>query len=843
MSTPEKPIENTAASETSEQEKKLFDIGESVDEVSLTINYQIVQHFSQHLYGSPNKAVEELVANSFDAFARRAYIYLPGKFTTSFLIVWDDGDSMDVDGLKGLWDIADSPKTGDERVEKHEGFQDRAIIGKFGIGKLASYSIGNEIIHLCKKDDEFLLVHVDYQDFLEEGTAVPAANEQPHKVPIRKISKIEAETLITGLFTSEVMGDADSHPAGLQRLFDQPHWTVAIIGELKNELKQGRLLWILGNGMPLRPDFEIFVNDEPVTSKLEQNATAIWDFGTAELKTQIENDWKDAKEDVEEPLLQDDLEFGTRKGLDPNEPDKDVPYVRFPYLGDVWCRVRIFENPLNDIRAERIGRSYGFFVMVRGRLINPDDPQYILAQDPHFGTFYRCQYFLYFDKDEDLLADRERFKKDTPGYREMQLLLSSLAKATRSKVYADLEREEEVSRVENLLPVRSSELFRSPMSSVVARTELDEGVTFNFAKPEIKREPNGESEPLASISSDGKGFTVNTSHPYYTVIEERMGKRRKRYEPFFQALDLLSVSEILLRGFMYDVGIPEDKVSQVFEWREDLFRKIADNYRLNKHDLAKRLIETSYSEAGKTEFEIALKDILSDMGFKCERDGKSREKDVLLIATIGPESYKFTFEPKSCNGELANDAAEVGPAGDHRERAGAEFAVIVAREFAGFKANPRTEDNSILGQCKDNGRVSIMTVESIVELHEAIKEFQYPLDLLRDIFTEIESPELKLERIRNLNQPTDGFEYKTVLEEIWRRQSEEAHGELVHINTVRQQNSEWKTKFSEDEFARKVIALASMADGRIIVSDDNKEVSLRQSPDLIVELIERRLNG
>ena len=53
----------------------------------------------------------------------------------------------------------------------------RKLIGKFGIGKLASYSVGRRITHLCKSDDGYLLVHIDYRalglDATREASDVP----------------------------------------------------------------------------------------------------------------------------------------------------------------------------------------------------------------------------------------------------------------------------------------------------------------------------------------------------------------------------------------------------------------------------------------------------------------------------------------------------------------------------------------------------------------------------------------------------------------------------------------------------------------------------------------------
>jgi len=77
--------------------------GTRVDTVQVNIDHRIIEHFSQHLYASPNKAIEELVANGFDAFASEVRVYTPGSMTPERLLVWDDGESMDVAGLKSLW--------------------------------------------------------------------------------------------------------------------------------------------------------------------------------------------------------------------------------------------------------------------------------------------------------------------------------------------------------------------------------------------------------------------------------------------------------------------------------------------------------------------------------------------------------------------------------------------------------------------------------------------------------------------------------------------------------------------------------------------------------------------
>jgi hypothetical protein len=51
-------------------------IGDKTDNIEVRLSYRIVELFSEGLYTSPNKAVEELVANSFDAGAQKVHVLL-----------------------------------------------------------------------------------------------------------------------------------------------------------------------------------------------------------------------------------------------------------------------------------------------------------------------------------------------------------------------------------------------------------------------------------------------------------------------------------------------------------------------------------------------------------------------------------------------------------------------------------------------------------------------------------------------------------------------------------------------------------------------------------------------
>jgi hypothetical protein len=442
-------------------------LGEEADTIVIEIDYAIISHFSQHLYGSPNKAVEELVANGFDALAGVVDVWVPGPQVSGAVLVWDDGQSMDIGGLKALWEIARSPKS---KIPKRQisgtinGVTvTRDMIGKFGIGKLASYAVGDRITHYCRRDSEFLVASVDYTTVLDEKRG-----KSPYKTEVRRLSEAEMNAAVQALFVQE--------PDNLGDLLARKTWTLAHIGGLRPDvdLKAGRLGWIIGNGMPLRPDFTVNVNGAPVAAKLAKDAKETWTLETASLNRAIASAWQDAVRADEH--LDGTLLVGPSMSscvpLAPKKGDKTVwvatsdeivdKVIRFPNLGDVRVTIRLYTNSLLAQKDEDRPRTHGFFVMVRGRLVNSED-ELLFLNDPSFTSFYRTQFVIEADAlDEDLLADRERLKRSSPAAAELALLQRALNSAARS--YFEKQDEEDVHKASfvSLLPVGTASCSGSP---------------------------------------------------------------------------------------------------------------------------------------------------------------------------------------------------------------------------------------------------------------------------------------------------------------------------------------------------------------------------------------------
>ena len=799
-----------------------------VGEVVLQVDYQIIEHFSEHLYDSPNKAVEELVANSFDAFATEARVFTPGQYTANRVIVWDNGESMDVEGLQQLWWIAKSPKLNGDRVKEREG-RTRKIIGKFGIGKLASYSVGEVISHVCRHQGEFYLVSVDYGQIEGTGGTSPVSSLNPIRAPVCRLPKERTFELVKALF--------DTPPPSIETMLNGDSWTFAIIEQLKrSDLSSRRLMWVLGNGMPLRPDFRIKVNENEVQSKLKKQAIVNWDFGSKEVVDAIRNRWGDA---VAKNEVSSILEFGSSAELDPNEPAKKIPFVRFSHLGLVWGHIRLFDETLLKYRSAEHGRSHGFFLFVRGRLLNPDDEKLFLP-DPSFQTFYRSQFVIYADNlDRKLLADRQRLRKDEPVVQELELLQRTLAGIARTTVEARDDERETSQSTRSILPVGSRTFYRDPLNALLLKAPIEDVSDFDPAAVGVERKHLGENASISEVALKEGEFHVNTDHPYYSVLAKRAGQSRAARE-FLRTFDLFAISERLLEGHLLDIGIPEKDVAEVMEWREGLFRQLANSYDRTPEMVAE-MHRTSY--IGNQEFEKALHDIFEDMGFSAEHDGQSGQKDVLVVATVGPESYKFIVEAKGSKNEVSNDAANVGAAANHRDRASADHAVVVARRFAGFGSDRDNEAAALYGECKSAGSVSIMEIEALKEVYLATTRFSYPLPLLRDVFTTLETPAQKLARIRGLTEPAEGFDYSDLLNQIWQKQGGAASDDVVPYRSIFQ-DGRWKREgMVFEDFQRRLVALDTLAAGRILMNTNREHVYLRQSPDLILAQIEKSLRG
>ena len=801
-------------------------IGTEIDTVWVEIDYAILQHFSKHLYTSPSKAVEELVTNGYDALATRVDVYLPGVSAESALLVWDDGSSMDIEALKRLWWIARSPKldNGEERVATSpDGSMTRRMVGKFGIGKLASYAVGDRLAHLCRRDDEYLLVQVNYND-APSLDAQTDGKGRGFPTPILRLDENQAREYAESLFRVT--------PDNFGALFDRSHWTIAIVDEVKADsaLSPGRLKWVLGNGMPVRPDFEVFVDGDAVVPTAMSGAFATWTFEEPALQEAIRTNWTNAKAAFEvdgEPTFGvDDPTDGSNKGR---------AWVELDGLGKVYGEVKLFEVSLKDGRAGEHGRSEGFFIYVRERLLNPDDPK-LLLNDPSFGAFNRMHAVLYADGlDAELLADRERLG-ESPSARALKTLQQAVYLASRQRLEKLDEADQQASALRALLPMDSRDFFRQPLTALAISRPGPSGERFNATRAHVVQETGPESDPLMTIRPETSELVLNEGHPLFAAARRRLGSGAKAAEAL-RLIELLAVSDTLLTGYLLDVGLSDDLVDRITEWRDGQVRSLALSYEKRPEEVVAELEASSY--LGKSQFERAIAQMFRLLGFVAQRNGEKGEEDVLIVAPIGRSEDKFTAEGKGkragkgAKDKMANDDAEISGAAAHAAAIGASFAIVVARDFQGFAVGDGSQA-AVLQECRcQTPPVSIVTVEALVALYRAVQENHYPLTTMLPILAAIEPPAEKLARIAAIRRPLDNFDIPDLLERVWMLQQGVQSGMAIPVNQVKASRPDWKA-MTKEAFDRALYGLEELTGGLLIFVADEYAVELAQSPDIIL---------
>lgn len=853
--------ENMTALSSSEARSSFsyLEVGTPVRDIDINVDHAIVKHFSEHLYSSPNKAIEELVSNGFDALATRCYVYVPGDHIENRVVVWDNGVSMGVEQIEAMWQIARSPKEalGGDRIASAEGRQ-RAVIGKFGIGKLASYSVGERISHICRTSGGgYFAVSVDYRSFTPAEETVPdggtdnfdesqndqiarrktddtyvggqenSSDDVPPQASVRRLTPSEAEEAVRAVLPA---GDAADF------MLDQEHWTLAIIDDLRGNkpLYPARLSWILGNGMPLRPDFRVWVEDIEVHPKLASNASTIWALDEKAICETLKTTWLEAKSGGQ---VSGEINFAPEPldptGYEANEPNAGEPAVVFPHIGRVTATVRLFEDSLPSQKNE--GRSHGFFLMVRGRLVNSDDDKLFL-HDPSFATFYRSQFIIQANGiDAEVLADREGLRRDTEMTRELQVFQTALYRAARKAVTRNDEVKASTAKPESRLPVRSRELFRDPMAALFSRSD-EKPTSIDLDEPRIDRKTLGESAPLSRLEGTTGHLQVNSTHPFYQAVEEQAGGGKKG-AAVMRAFDLFAVAERLTEGFLYGRGIPEDQVGDILEWRDRLFRSLALGYGRNADDAILEL--RAASVGGSSRFEDAVAEVFKLMGFTAVRDGASGEKDIVVVAPVGPGHRVFIIEAKGSGGTVHNVTAAVASAASHRDKVeGATHAIIVARDFSGFE---NKDEPAVLEECRAVKNVSLVTVETIVSLYEALMKYAYSLETVMDALFALESPKQKMDRVSELEKPLHEFNFGDVLTGVWTGQSGSSMSDRVPIRALWQSRKEWRYAMTFDDFKNKLTALSHLAGELMVLDISEQTVHIVNNPEFVTAHVERAL--
>ena len=677
------------------------ELGEEIDTIPVPISYDIIRLFSEGLYKSPHKAIEELVSNGYDAGAKRVHVLLPEQpdedsEPTTPLWVLDDGHGLDVEGFHRLWRIAESDKADSAPTDA------RPAIGQFGIGKLAAYVLAWRLTHISRVGDRLLLTEMNFR----KVTGSQADTGERVSLSLRKVDEDDVQQLLADIKTRD--------PQAWRFMFEtttsDSTWTAAGLSDFRDlykRLSTGTLNWVLRTGLPLHTNFRIYLNGAQLQSS------------------------KSTLPEIHSVTIDESLAG----------------------LGPIRGTARVFERELPGGKSDQHGRSYGFFIRVRGRVINLEDELFGLSALNHAAW---SRFALELDAEglrDHLLSAREGVR-DSTDIEALRGRLKAIFNECRSAYDTWKAKENEKLDVSLLfLESPSAEVLDPLLQSVRTAAESDSD-SFYVRRPptlgdtdlvewlthyreELSKDKVfsrttftrlGPNAPAARFDAATRTLNVNVEHPFIDKITE--GDKRRGPARLFAS------SEILLEGQLENQGVHPQAVADVVRNRDRVLRLTAGQAPPTAGEVLRQL-EAAASD--HKALERAVGAAFASLGFEYERRGGTEGgPDGILEARLGVHDkgladYRLVYDTKQTkHPSVPADKIDFTSLETFRQEDDADFGFFIAHKFAG-QAKPEAKVNT---KCEQWCRLSLLTLDHVRQL--VTLHFSYGLTLtrLRTLFEE-----------------------------------------------------------------------------------------------------------
>lgn len=680
--------------------------GEVKQQIHATFDPSFFALVSEHLYSSPNKAFEELVTNSWDADASNVYVQISSNLHShqSAISILDDGRSMDINGFEKLWAIAKSEKRNAELTGRKK-------IGKFGIGKLATYLLCNELTYICKHDDGIIrLVTMDYRMIDSKYDS----SQNNLVLNVRVIGEDELQAVLSqydgGDKTFDLIKKGIPSIKSSQSYYNEyggeqlplfkskETWTLAILTSLKKEgcnIEVGRTKWMLRTALPLGDSMKIkFNEDEILPSKSDVPICEQWQVGP-ELPFDTFN-------------LDNDKIISFTK--------KENPYkcILIPGVGEITGTITLFDSSIASGKSNAMDVSNGCFVNVRGRVINTNGIGQFSMGSSGQGTFAKFRAAIRVDSlDSEITIQRDTFKES----KELSIVIAFLIKAFN--YVRNIEENEKTALLITASKARKGSLDAVPLHNLASQLHASlndlshlppfidtaRGVDAQKIAEWLASTNEGEQNAIAGIEMvDGdpkeqiarydltsKILNVNKSHPF---VQEHSGSSAER-----AVVEDMIMVNLLTDSYLLNNGV-SPKVIQDMNTYRDISQRTLAQLRRNSPILIIRLLEEWRDEA--TPLEEIVGDALVYLGYSVERLAQSGQPEGLATAFISPQVegakklYRFTYDAKSTKRKKVQTGnVHIAGLGRHRENHNANYSLVVGPDFQKGALEQEAEANGV----------------------------------------------------------------------------------------------------------------------------------------------------
>lgn len=424
----------------------------------------------------------------------------------------------------------------------------------------------------------------------------------------------------------------------------------------------------------------------------------------------------------------------------------------------VTGRIRVADRSLYAAsgKSEDLGRSHGFFVRVRGRLVNETDPLFG-AKPLSFTTFYNLlaeveanelDSFITAPRDDLVQADeKERFRA----------LLLELFREARSRFeeFQEAEAKKQITKHEESRSYVNPRLVERPLADVLvneareeepsdwvllAKDADDEGLRrliegLYTDEPERRKysynySAMGRQGPLARFDPDKALFWVNEDHDLVIANYDAPEARR--------LLEVVVTAEAMLEVYLREADVEPRIIAYVLNRRDQLLRSLSRDELYSLKAIAMSIREAKDSAY---ELEIAIVGALRSLGFVSKHIGGSGTPDgEARYKVYGPANQTFTLEAKSSKdvpslGHL--DFAGLRQHYEDKTDEGAVGCLLVSPNYPGREQG----NESQVAKRAATQRVSCWTVEDLAKVVEAAEARHITAEQVQKIVLGIYTPD------------------------------------------------------------------------------------------------------
>lgn len=717
--------------------------GAEANSVEVRISTELVRLLSDQLYQSPLKALEELVVNAYDAGADLCRVFVPSPAQLAeheglhLIAVFDTGAGLSDEGMLDLWHIGRSNK----RTSEVERRSSRKQIGKFGIGKLATYTVANKLTYVSKTSQGITSATLDYSYLTGDASGVGA----PVRIPLIHItnwSDFAADAKVKSLFTALGVSDAE---------LAKPTWTLVILESLKekaHQIRLGTLRWVLRTAMPLQSGFRLFLNTEEVKSHKEDYEVA-------------------ARFQLSELPPARIAALAAKTGETWTVTGAKLISASFPsgVSGDVLVTKKTLPGKSDDLI-----RSNGFFIRVLDRLINQDEPFFGMTH-LHFGTLNRFRADINAD-DLDAIITAPRESVGVSKLKEkFEDLLWEVFQEARQR-YDDFIAAEEKAEKEKKEHARTfvspaliehtiaTALLQTPSSGaepddswfyfsiekganlqeLVARLYSGDRQQFVFRYVGL-----GKSARLVSFSPSNSTFTINSDHEFVQAYTDDPRSRL--------LVEDIAFAEALLEAQLRNEKIPSEVIGEALQYRDSLLRGLALDHPYSSHAIASSLTD---SAADKNNLEIALVAAARSLGFVAKHvSGAGKPDGVARFVEYPGGEAVITLEAKSSGQVPSLAAIDFAGLHEHVVDFNAQGCLLLAPEYP----NASSDDSAAAGRARML-KISCWRITELARVVEASESRHITAKQILGIVQTQFAPNDVSEAVRKLfeeptwNQPT-----------------------------------------------------------------------------------------